>query len=61
MIAQNEPNLGNTFWLNHVFFNDKKLQAKNRPFIFHRWGGLGNHPLLPIDPPKIDTDIFMRP
>ena len=43
MIAQNEPNLGNTFWLNHVFFNDKKLQAKNRPFIFHRWGGLGNH------------------
>ena len=33
MIAQNEPNLGNTFWLNHVFFNDKKLQAKNRPFI----------------------------
>ncbi len=24
MIAQNEPNLGNTFWLNHVFFNDKK-------------------------------------
>lgn len=43
MIAQNEPNLGNTFWLNHVFFNDKKLQGKNRPFIFHRWGGLGNH------------------
>lgn len=43
MIAQNEPNLGNTFWLNHVFFNDKKLQGKDRPFIFHRWGGLGNH------------------
>ena len=43
MIARNEPNLGNTFWLNHVFFNDKKLQSTNRPFIFHRWGGLGNH------------------
>lgn len=43
MIARNEPNLGNTFWLNHVFFNDKKLQDKGRPFIFHRWGGLGNH------------------
>lgn len=43
MIAKNEPNLGNTFWLNHVFFNDKKLQSTNRPFIFHRWGGLGNH------------------
>lgn len=43
MIARNEPNLGNTFWLNHVFFNDKKLQNTGRPFIFHRWGGLGNH------------------
>jgi len=43
MIAKNEPKLGNTFWLNHVFFNDKKLQGKDRPMIFHRWGGLGNH------------------
>lgn len=43
MIAPNEPKLGNTFWLNHVFFNDKKLQGKDRPVIFHRWGGLGNH------------------
>ncbi|MDR2041110.1 MAG: glycoside hydrolase family 31 protein [Tannerella sp.] len=43
MIARNEENLGNTFWLNHVFFNDKKLQQKGRPVIFHRWGGLGNH------------------
>jgi len=43
MLAKNEPKLGNTFWLNHVFFNDKKLQGKDRPFIFHRWGGLGNH------------------
>jgi len=43
MIARNEPDLGNTFWLNHVFFTDKKLQRKGRPIIFHRWGGLGNH------------------
>jgi len=43
MIARNEANLGNTFWLNHVFFTDKKLQHKGRPLIFHRWGGLGNH------------------
>jgi alpha-glucosidase (family GH31 glycosyl hydrolase) len=43
MIAHNEENLGNTFWLNHVFFSDKKLQQKDRPLIFHRWGGLGNH------------------
>ena len=43
MIAPNEANLGNTFWLNHVFFNDMKWNRNNRPFIFHRWGGLGNH------------------
>ncbi len=43
MIARNEPHLGNTFWLNHVFFNDKKFHSKDRPLIFHRWGGLGNH------------------
>lgn len=43
MIARNEPGLGNTFWLNHVFFNDMKLQGNKRPLIFHRWGGLGNH------------------
>ncbi|MDR1682845.1 MAG: DUF5110 domain-containing protein, partial [Candidatus Symbiothrix sp.] len=43
MIARNEKNLGNTFWLNHVFFNDMKLNRKSRPLIFHRWGGLGNH------------------
>ncbi|MDR0415154.1 MAG: glycoside hydrolase family 31 protein [Prevotellaceae bacterium] len=43
MIARNEANLGNTFWLNHVFYSDKKLQSQGRPFIFHRWGGLGNH------------------
>lgn len=43
LTARNEPDLGNTFWLNHVFFSDKKLQAKGRPMIFHRWGGLGNH------------------
>lgn len=43
MLARNEPKLGNTFWLNHVFFNDKKFQGKDRPLIFHRWGGLGNH------------------
>jgi hypothetical protein len=43
LIAKNEPDLSNTFWINHVFFSDKKLQQKGRPFIFHRWGGLGNH------------------
>ncbi len=42
--------LSNTFWLNHVFFNDKvrknrgkDLAEASRPFIYHRWGGLGSH------------------
>ncbi len=38
------PGLSNTFWLNHVFFNHAKEKAGNeRPFIYHRWGGLGSH------------------
>ena len=36
--------LGETFWCNHVFFNDMRLnRTDRRPFIFHRWGGLGSH------------------
>ncbi|MCW3786281.1 TIM-barrel domain-containing protein [Plebeiibacterium sediminum] len=36
--------LGNTFWLNHVFYNDMKTNRPDRrPMIFHRWGGMGNH------------------
>ncbi|MDR1112522.1 MAG: DUF5110 domain-containing protein, partial [Bacteroidales bacterium] len=42
-LAKTESHLSNTFWLNHVFYTDKKLQGKNRPLIYHRWGGLGNH------------------
>lgn len=38
------PGLGQTFWCNHVFFNDmSKNRPKHRPMIFHRWGGLGSH------------------
>lgn len=38
------PDLGETFWCNHVFFNDmKKNRPDRRPVIFHRWGGLGSH------------------
>lgn len=36
-------NLSNTFWLNHVFFTDMKQKGNDRPILFHRWGGLGNH------------------
>ncbi len=36
--------LGETFWCNHVFFNDMiKNRPERRPMIFHRWGGLGSH------------------
>ncbi len=36
--------LGETFWCNHVFYNDmKNNRPKHRPLIFHRWGGLGSH------------------
>ncbi len=42
--------LSNTFWLNHIFFNEKvRRQATSapediaRPLIYHRWGGLGSH------------------
>lgn len=44
------PNLSNTFWLNHTFFNDKVRANRGvapedapRPLIYHRWGGLGSH------------------
>ncbi len=38
------PGLGQTFWCNHVFFNDMaRNHAGRRPVIFHRWGGLGSH------------------
>lgn len=42
--------LSNTFWLNHTFYNHAKEHASKgndgltkRPFIYHRWGGLGSH------------------
>jgi alpha-glucosidase (family GH31 glycosyl hydrolase) len=36
--------LSETFWCNHVFYNDMKSQYPNRrPVIFHRWGGMGSH------------------
>lgn len=43
LLAKNKEQLGNTFWLNHVFFDDMKQKSKERTMIFHRWGGLGNH------------------
>ncbi|MCF0197551.1 MAG: DUF5110 domain-containing protein, partial [Bacteroidaceae bacterium] len=38
------PGLGQTFWLNHVYYNDMKNNREDRrPIIFHRWGGMGSH------------------
>ena len=35
--------LSNTFWINYAFFKDKADNSPERPFIYHRWGGLGSH------------------
>ena len=37
--------LSNTFWLNHVFNRHaaERDGGKDRPLIYHRWGGLGSH------------------
>lgn len=38
------PGLSNTFWLNHTFFEHARVEhPSQRPFIYHRWGGLGSH------------------
>lgn len=36
------PGLDPLWWLNHIHFYDL-ARAGKRPFIFSRWGGLGNH------------------
>ena len=35
--------LSETFWCNHVFFNEASKRDNLRPVIFHRWGGFGSH------------------
>ena len=36
--------LGETFWLNHVYYTDmERNRTDRRPVIYHRWGGLGSH------------------
>ena len=44
LINKSVKGLSETFWLNHVFYNDMRTQRPDlRPVIFHRWGGLGSH------------------
>lgn len=35
--------LDNVWWLNYVFFSDMERNYPQRPMLYHRWGGLGNH------------------
>ncbi|MBP6469306.1 MAG: SCP2 sterol-binding domain-containing protein [Chloroflexi bacterium] len=37
------PGLDPLWWLNHLHFHDLGRDGTKRPFIFSRWGGLGNH------------------
>lgn len=37
------PGLDPLWWLNHLHFYDLGRDGQKRPFVFSRWGGLGNH------------------
>ena len=37
------PGVNPTFYMNYVHYTDMEREAKVRPMIYHRWGGLGNH------------------
>jgi putative sterol carrier protein len=37
------PGLDPLWWINHLHFHDLGRDGAKRPFIFSRWGGLGNH------------------
>jgi len=41
--SKNVKGLSNTWWLNYVFTTGFERRSSNRPLLFHRWGGLGNH------------------
>ena len=37
------PGLDPLWWLNHLHYYDLARDGRKRPFVFSRWGGLGNH------------------
>jgi alpha-glucosidase (family GH31 glycosyl hydrolase) len=37
------PGLDPLWWLNHLHYHDLGRDGRKRPFVFSRWGGLGNH------------------
>ncbi len=44
-MSKTMPSLSNTFWLNYIFamHSAERDGGAKRPFIYHRWGGLGSH------------------
>jgi alpha-glucosidase (family GH31 glycosyl hydrolase) len=50
------PGLDPLWWINHLHFYDHGRDGRNRPFVFSRWGGLGNH-RYPIG---FSGDTFVR-
>lgn len=35
--------LSNIWWLNYCFFSHMEQKNEERPLLYHRWGGMGNH------------------
>jgi alpha-glucosidase (family GH31 glycosyl hydrolase) len=50
------PGLDPLWWINHLHFHDLGRDGCKRPFVFSRWGGLGNH-RYPIG---FSGDTFVR-
>ena len=50
------PGLDPLWWINHLHFHDLGRDGHKRPFVFSRWGGLGNH-RYPIG---FSGDTFVR-
>jgi alpha-glucosidase (family GH31 glycosyl hydrolase) len=50
------PGLDPLWWINHLHYYDLGRDGRKRPFIFSRWGGLGNH-RYPIG---FSGDTFVR-
>lgn len=43
LVSPYTNSLSETFWCNHVFYNEAAKREGKRPVIFHRWGGMGSH------------------
>jgi alpha-glucosidase (family GH31 glycosyl hydrolase) len=50
------PGLDPLWWINHLHYCDLGRDGSKRPFVFSRWGGLGNH----RTPIGFSGDTFVR-